>query len=154
MTTPVAKTSGGNVALTLCAVILLATALHLARVVFEPVAFGALDPADPDDVAAREIDRDATRLLQAAAAAGEPEAGLAAFIGLWNGQDWDRLPDRARAALGRLAVPQVAGEGVETVGAEHHADHRVSRAQTALGQSMTVGLVGLQAALALSLCCF
>lgn len=39
MTTPVAKTSGGNVALTLCAVILLATALHLARVVFEPVAF-------------------------------------------------------------------------------------------------------------------
>ena len=78
-------------------------------VLFEPVAFGALDPADPDDVAAREIDRDATRLLQAAAAAGEPEAGLAAFIGLWNGQDWDRLPDRARAALGRLA-PQIALE--------------------------------------------
>lgn len=78
-------------------------------VLFEPVAFGALDPAEPGDVAAREIDRDATRRLGAAAAAGEPADGLAAFIGLWNGQDWDRLPDRARAALGRLA-PQIALE--------------------------------------------
>ncbi|HPU15444.1 MAG TPA: AI-2E family transporter [Polymorphobacter sp.] len=39
MTTPVAKSASGSVALTLCAVILLGAALHLARVVFEPVAF-------------------------------------------------------------------------------------------------------------------
>ncbi|MEC9346742.1 MAG: alpha/beta hydrolase [Pseudomonadota bacterium] len=71
-------------------------------VVVEPVALGVLahDPADCDILA---IDRRAVAAIAPRMAAGDPEGAIREFISLWNGMDWDRIPEKVRAGILALA---------------------------------------------------
>lgn len=73
-------------------------------VAIEPMAFGALDPEA--DMAELYEDGGTALALEAAMARGEPEAGLRAFLGLWNETPWDELPEAIRNRLLALA-PQI-----------------------------------------------
>ncbi len=68
----------------------------------EPVAFGAIATGDPQDEAALAIDRDANTALVQAYDRGGREAGIAAFISLWNGTAWAKLPEPVRQGLLRM----------------------------------------------------
>lgn len=76
----------------------------------EPVALGAIQ--GPEDADALAIDRRAVVSLQDRLAAHDPDA-VADFITVWNGTDWTRLPEKARAAL-RALTTQIAGDCTET----------------------------------------
>lgn len=71
-------------------------------VAIEPVALGVL-AHDPEDRAILEIDRRAVSAIAPKMAAGDPEGAIRDFIGLWNGEAWDAIPDRVRAGILALA---------------------------------------------------
>jgi pimeloyl-ACP methyl ester carboxylesterase len=75
----------------------------------EPMAFGVLDPADANDAAALTADRQIIASFRQALQAGQPQRGLAAFIGYWNETPWLQLPDFMRAVLIGLS-PQMLAE--------------------------------------------
>lgn len=68
----------------------------------EPVAFGAIATGDPVDEAALAIDQNANAALVQAYDRGDREQGIAAFISLWNGTPWAKLPEPVRAGLLKL----------------------------------------------------
>ena len=70
-----------------------------AVVLYEPVAFGVLDPIDPAQRAARAWDAAVVADMAARIEDGNSEAGVRAFIEAWNGQAWDDMPAPVRAAL-------------------------------------------------------
>lgn len=76
----------------------------------EPVALGAIQ--GPEDADALAVDRKAVFSLQNRLAAGDPDA-VADFITVWNGTDWNLLPEKARATL-RGLTSQIAGDCAET----------------------------------------
>lgn len=75
----------------------------------EPVALGTIN--GPEDADALAIDRRAAISLRDRYAAGDPDA-VADFISVWNGTDWNDLPEKARDAL-RALTPQMAGDCAE-----------------------------------------
>ena len=93
---------GGVVAL----LALLAGARVAGAVLYEPIAFAALDPADPGDAAGRAWDRALVDAL--AAGSGDSEAGVVRFIEAWNEVAWGDLPpavrDRALADAAAIAA--------------------------------------------------
>ena len=68
-------------------------------VVYEPVAFGVLDPLTEPDASALAWDRRVADTLIANVAAGEREAGVAAFVEAWNEVAWSAIPLALRMGL-------------------------------------------------------
>jgi pimeloyl-ACP methyl ester carboxylesterase len=66
---------------------------------YEPVAFGVLDPSDPAQRAARAWDAGVVADMTASITAGDHAAGVRGFIEAWNGQAWTDIPAPVRAAL-------------------------------------------------------
>ncbi len=91
----------------------LRTALVEPRVaavaVYEPVAFGVLDPSTEPDAIAIAWDRRIAETLMSRVDAGESEAGVAAFVEAWNEMAWDKLPEPVRAGL-VAAAPRLRRE--------------------------------------------
>ncbi len=73
----------------------------------ETVAFGAIATGDPVDEAALAIDQNANAALVSAYDRGDREQGIAAFISLWNGPPWAKLPEPVRAGLVILGADDV-----------------------------------------------
>lgn len=71
----------------------------------EPVAIGVLRE-HPEDAAALAPDDAAVAKIAPAMAEGRHEDAVRDFISLWNGQPWDEMPERMRAAIVRSA-PQI-----------------------------------------------
>lgn len=84
-------------------------------VLYEPIVHAALDHGDRELAAA---ERTMIRGIREAIERGEPEAGLGAFIEMWNETRWTDLPAKLRLGLladaGRLAAEAeaVAGRAV------------------------------------------
>jgi len=78
-------------------------------VLFEPILLNLLDHTDPEMKAAYDWDRAVIARLQAETAAGNPEAGVRAFVEAWNETDWTALPAPARAHLTAMA-PTILAE--------------------------------------------
>lgn len=85
-------------------------------VAIEPVAFGAIATGDPVDEAALAIDQNANAALVEAYDRGDREAGIAAFISLWNGTPWPDLPEPVRAGL--LAMGPVIRREADAVSSD------------------------------------
>jgi pimeloyl-ACP methyl ester carboxylesterase len=86
---------GGLVALLLA----LRGTLPDAMVLYEPIVIAALNPDDPEDAAARDWDRALVNDLGEKLAAGNTEAGVAAFVEGWNETSWNAIPEAARQRL-------------------------------------------------------
>lgn len=86
---------GGLVAL----LAMLAGARVDACVLYEPVAFGALDWGPDAGGEDRAWDRALVDELEKTVAEGNPEAGVARFIEGWNEVAWGTLPPATRQAL-------------------------------------------------------
>ena len=82
-----------------------------AAMVWEPVAFGALDVTDPAQRDARDWDRAVVASMAAHMAYGDAEAGVAAFIEAWNDQAWADIPPAVRAGLVAIG-PRLAADVV------------------------------------------
>ncbi len=67
-----------------------------ALILYDPILVTLLQPNVDAEYAALEWDRAIITKLRAEVAAGQPEAGVQAFIEAWNGQPWQNLPDRVR----------------------------------------------------------
>ena len=92
-----------------------------AVVLYEPVAFGVLDPADPAQHAARAWDANVVAEMAARIADGDTEAGVRHFIEAWNGQAWTDMPAPVRAALvasGPVLLTDVVSISADTTGAD------------------------------------
>jgi pimeloyl-ACP methyl ester carboxylesterase len=70
-----------------------------ALVLYEPIVLDCLDPADPSDQEARAWDSARVDKLRAFVDAGDPEAGVKAFIEAFNEVAWSSLPAPLRADL-------------------------------------------------------
>jgi pimeloyl-ACP methyl ester carboxylesterase len=70
-----------------------------ALVLYEPIVLGCLDPNSPEDIAARAWDGACIQTLHERVAAGDPEAGVAAFVEAYNEVAWSQLPAALRAGL-------------------------------------------------------
>jgi pimeloyl-ACP methyl ester carboxylesterase len=70
-----------------------------ALVLYEPVAFGTLDPDDPSDAAADALDHELAEATLADLAAGDVEVGVARFVSAWGEVPWSALPEPARRVL-------------------------------------------------------
>ena len=68
-------------------------------VLYEPIVLDCLDVNDPTDMEARAWDADRVARLQTGVAAGDPEAGVKAFIEAFNEVAWSDLPAALRADL-------------------------------------------------------
>jgi pimeloyl-ACP methyl ester carboxylesterase len=79
-----------------------------ALVLYEPILLDCLDPADPVDIAARAWDGACIQTLHEKFAAGDPEAGVAAFVEAYNEVAWTQLPRALRAELVAKATNLVA----------------------------------------------
>ena len=87
---------------------------------YEPIALSLLDPNDPADQEAREMDRRLVAGLARSVEDGEPERGVAAFVEAWNDISWSALRASDRAKLTDMAPDLVR----ETRGTNAH---RLSR---------------------------
>jgi pimeloyl-ACP methyl ester carboxylesterase len=67
-----------------------------ALVLYEPIVTACLGE---DEAALRDWDRAIVAEVERSIAAGDPEAGIAAFITAWNETPWSGLPSAARARL-------------------------------------------------------
>jgi pimeloyl-ACP methyl ester carboxylesterase len=79
-----------------------------ALVLYEPIVLGCLDPNSPEDIAARAWDGACIQTLHERVAAGNPEAGVAAFVEAYNEVAWSQLPAALRASLVAKASNLVA----------------------------------------------
>lgn len=70
-----------------------------AVAVYDPIAFGCLDPECAEDAAALAWDRAIAAELSDRTASGEFETGVATFIEAWNDTPWRDLPQKAQAEL-------------------------------------------------------
>lgn len=70
-----------------------------AAAFYEPIVLAALDPADPDDVAARAWDRALVDGIAEGMRTSDPTTGIRQFIEAYNEVTWEQLPARARAAI-------------------------------------------------------
>jgi len=73
--------------------------------VFEPVAIGVLRE-HAEDAQALILDTKAVERIAPLMAAGRPEEAIRDFISLWNGDNWDELPEKARRSIVSMA-PQI-----------------------------------------------
>lgn len=70
-----------------------------ALILYEPILIDLLDLQRPDHNAARAWDRAIIDRLAFQVCAGQPEAGVRAFVEAWNDTHWEALPDAARQQL-------------------------------------------------------
>ncbi|WP_416897224.1 MAG: alpha/beta fold hydrolase [Minwuia sp.] len=71
----------------------------------EPVAIGVLRE-HAEDAAALAPDAEAVAKIAPAMAEGRHEDAVRDFISLWNGRAWDKMPEKMRTAIIRMA-PQI-----------------------------------------------
>jgi pimeloyl-ACP methyl ester carboxylesterase len=66
---------------------------------YEPIVTSCLRANVPHEAALLDWDRSIVADVERCIAAGDPEAGIAAFITAWNETPWNRLPSGVRARL-------------------------------------------------------
>ncbi len=83
---------------------------------YEPITLSLLDPEDPADQKAREMDRRLVQGLAEAVEGATPERGVAAFVEAWNDVRWSDLRPADRDKLTAMAPHLVR----ETQGTNAH----------------------------------
>ncbi|MDF1721003.1 MAG: alpha/beta hydrolase [Minwuia sp.] len=89
--------------------------------VFEPVAIGVLRE-HPEDAAKLAQDTRAVERIAPMMAAGRPEDAIRDFISLWNGDNWDDLPEKVRQSIVAMA-PQINADTASVSFDTHSAAH-------------------------------